>query len=205
MTLYIQNTNKSLYKSIYIDRYIGFPAKSTACTPYICVRLHGAEQPKTQPYISFRARLVVTLKNQEHTKTHRVGACMPSPHSTPTAPQAHAQGSQIKQRHTHNSRVGQNRIYTPYTTVHLLFSLPKIPYMHRIYLVLANPTQHPTSHTRSHCAIHIARLNHHTHTNSDHTAHHKNTAAHPAGACPLHSHSCACVRERPWPLHASPP
>jgi len=37
-------------------------------------------------------------------------------------------------------RVGQNRIYTPYITVCLIESLPKIPYIHRIYMVLANPT-----------------------------------------------------------------
>jgi len=35
-------------------------------------------------------------------------------------------------------RVGQNRIYTPYMTVYLVVSLPKIPYLHRIYMVLAN-------------------------------------------------------------------
>jgi len=37
------------------------------------------------------------------------------------------------------SRVGQNRINTPYMTVYLVISLPKIPYIHRIYMVLANP------------------------------------------------------------------
>ena len=37
-------------------------------------------------------------------------------------------------------RVGQNRIYTPYMTVYSVISLPKIPYIHRIYMVLANPT-----------------------------------------------------------------
>ena len=31
-------------------------------------------------------------------------------------------------------RVGQNRIYTPYLTVYLVISLPKIPYIHRIYI-----------------------------------------------------------------------
>jgi hypothetical protein len=36
-------------------------------------------------------------------------------------------------------RVGQNRIYTPYVTVYLVISLPKIPYIQRIYMVLANP------------------------------------------------------------------
>jgi len=39
------------------------------------------------------------------------------------------------------SRVGQNRIYTPCTTVHLVISLPEMPYVHRIYTVLANPTK----------------------------------------------------------------
>jgi len=37
-------------------------------------------------------------------------------------------------------RVGQNRIYTPYMTVYLVLSLPKIPYINRIYMVLANST-----------------------------------------------------------------
>jgi hypothetical protein len=49
----------------------------------------------------------------------------------------------------HISRVGQNCIYTPYMTVYMVNSLPKIPYTHRIYIyiyyiyiymVLANPT-----------------------------------------------------------------
>ena len=37
------------------------------------------------------------------------------------------------------SRIGQNRIYTPYMTVYLVIFLPKLPYIHRIYMVLANP------------------------------------------------------------------
>jgi hypothetical protein len=41
---------------------------------------------------------------------------------------------------THIHRVGQNCIYTPYLTVYLVNTLPKIPYTHRIYMVLANPT-----------------------------------------------------------------
>jgi len=36
--------------------------------------------------------------------------------------------------------VGQNRIYAPYMTVYLVISLPKIPYIHRIHMVLANPS-----------------------------------------------------------------
>ena len=37
-------------------------------------------------------------------------------------------------------RVGQNCIYTPYMTVYLMISLPKMPYIYRIYIILANPT-----------------------------------------------------------------
>jgi hypothetical protein len=37
-------------------------------------------------------------------------------------------------------RVVQNRIYAPYMTVYLVISLPKIPYVNRIYMVLASPS-----------------------------------------------------------------
>jgi hypothetical protein len=37
-------------------------------------------------------------------------------------------------------RVGQNRIYAPCMTVYLVISLPTLPYIHCIYMVLANPT-----------------------------------------------------------------
>ena len=36
-------------------------------------------------------------------------------------------------------RVGQNHICTPCMTVHLVIFLPKLPYMHRIFMVLVNP------------------------------------------------------------------
>jgi acetyl-CoA carboxylase beta subunit len=36
-------------------------------------------------------------------------------------------------------RVGQNRIYTPHMHVYLAIPLPKLPCIHRIYMVLANP------------------------------------------------------------------
>jgi len=38
------------------------------------------------------------------------------------------------------TRVGQNRINAPYMTVYLAMSPPKVPCIHRIYVVLANPT-----------------------------------------------------------------
>ena len=40
------------------------------------------------------------------------------------------------------TNVGQNRKYTPNQTVYLVISLPKIPFIHRIYMVLANPNHH---------------------------------------------------------------
>jgi len=58
-----------------------------------------------------------------------------------TLPLASGQQWWLKTHH-HKSlinRVGQNRIYTPYMTVYLMISLPKILYIHRIYMVLANP------------------------------------------------------------------
>jgi hypothetical protein len=38
-------------------------------------------------------------------------------------------------------RVGQNHIYTPYMTVYLVISLPKILCVHPIRVALANPTR----------------------------------------------------------------
>jgi len=46
------------------------------------------------------------------------------------------------------TRVGQNRIYTPYMTVYLVVSLPKIPYIHRIHRVLANPSYYTYCHCK---------------------------------------------------------
>jgi len=48
------------------------------------------------------------------------------------------------------SRVGQNPIYAPFMTKYLMISLPKIPYMHRIYMVLANPVLFSASHQACH-------------------------------------------------------
>jgi hypothetical protein len=42
------------------------------------------------------------------------------------------------------NRVGQDRIYTPYKAIYLVNSLPKIPYIHRTFTVLANPTAYGT-------------------------------------------------------------
>jgi hypothetical protein len=37
-------------------------------------------------------------------------------------------------------RVGQYRLYTPYTAVYLLISLPRKTFVHRVYMAMANPT-----------------------------------------------------------------
>jgi hypothetical protein len=49
-----------------------------------------------------------------------------------------------------NSRVGQNRIYTPYMTVYLVIFLPNLPCIYRIYMVLANSTHFPPPFTFCH-------------------------------------------------------
>jgi len=48
--------------------------------------------------------------------------------------------SRIHMLYIHIYRVNQNRIYTPYMNIYLVISLPRIPYAHHIYMVLANPT-----------------------------------------------------------------
>jgi hypothetical protein len=45
-------------------------------------------------------------------------------------------------------RFGQNHVYAPYMTVYLVVSLPKTPYIHHIYRVLANPTYMYTVYAR---------------------------------------------------------
>jgi len=41
--------------------------------------------------------------------------------------------------HLNNSVVGQKRMYALYMTVYLVISLPKMPCIHLVYMVLANP------------------------------------------------------------------
>jgi len=40
-------------------------------------------------------------------------------------------------------RINQNRIYSLCMTVYLVISLPKVPYINRLYMVLANPSYAP--------------------------------------------------------------
>jgi len=54
--------------------------------------------------------------------------------------------------------VGQNRIYAPYMTVYTVISLPKIPYIHRIYMVLANPTDEHQGYTEFQAGEHVSKV-----------------------------------------------
>jgi hypothetical protein len=83
--------------------------------------------------------------------------------------------------HRHTSRVGQNRIYTPCMTVYSVISLPKIPYIHRIYMVLANPTYMHT-HTSTH-AIHTFA----------HTLTHSLVNTHMITSAQTHTHTHLCT------------
>ena len=69
-------------------------------------------------------------------------ACQPIKSHTQVVTTPNGKPTQcLRPQHScHVCRVGQNRIYTPYLAVILVISLPKMPYIHRIYMVLANPT-----------------------------------------------------------------
>jgi len=97
----------------------------------------------------------------------------------------------------HMRRAGQNCIYTPYMTVYSVISLPKVPYIQRICMVLANPTHasfclqhtafcipfythlhkhvHTLSRTRTHTLTTFSYLYTHTHS---HTLTHTLTLTH---------------------------
>jgi len=100
-------------------------------------------------------------------------------------------------------RVGQNRIYTPYMTVCLVISLPKTPYIHRIFMVqphmvLANPShaivpvvhrsQSNGAHTRTRAHTHTTYTR--THTQRTHTHTHKR-----------YTHICAHTQRIPTRTH----
>ena len=53
-------------------------------------------------------------------------------------------------------RVGQNSIYAPYMTVNFVIYLLKIPYTHRIYMVLANPSDDCFARTCT--ALHVPKI-----------------------------------------------
>ena len=58
------------------------------------------------------------------------------------------------------SRVGQNRVYTPFMTVYLVIPLPKIPYIHRMYIWFW-PTLSPSNSLLPvwmSCALHLAGM-----------------------------------------------
>jgi len=51
-------------------------------------------------------------------------------------------------------RVGQNRICTPYMTVYSVNYLSGIPYIHRKYMVLANPSNFHAKNTVNTPCVH---------------------------------------------------
>ena len=57
----------------------------------------------------------------------------------------------------HMHRVGQNRIYTPHVTVYLVFFLPELPYIHRIYMYGFGPPYTFLNHHQHVCILERAR------------------------------------------------
>ena len=90
-----------------------------------------------------------------------------------------------KPRTSHKTRVGQDRIYTPYMDINLMISLPELPYIYRTYMVLANPTQDTCTHRN-------VRTHAHPHKTREHTAMYTHTHAHPHKTrvhTAMHTHS----------------
>jgi len=115
--------------------YGDFPAKNTVFTPIIYIYIYGFGQPYTYTKVMIRV-------GQNHTFTPYMTVCMygdfPAKNTVFTPYiyiYIHIYG--FGQPYTYTKvkiRVGQNRIYTPYMTVCMMISLPKTPYLHRIYL-----------------------------------------------------------------------
>jgi hypothetical protein len=127
------------------------------------------------------------------------------------------------------NRVG--RINTPFMTVYLVSFLPKVPYIHRTYMALANPTDeesvrgrgsavagailgnnmrvtfcHVPSQTRAH--THTNTHTHtHTHTQHTHTHAHTHTHIHTHTLHIVlhraHGHTCCCTYLIMQRLHSS--
>jgi hypothetical protein len=47
-------------------------------------------------------------------------------------------------------RVGQSRVYTPHMTVHLVISMPKIPYIYTVYVMFWPTLREDEEGTRVH-------------------------------------------------------
>jgi hypothetical protein len=80
------------------------------------------------------------MQQNKHTHTHTKSCIQHATYVTHTNPCVCCDIYHRERRLHHLLRVGQNCIYTPYMTLYIVISLLKVPYIHRIYRVLANPT-----------------------------------------------------------------
>ena len=118
-------------------------------------------------------------QTRTHTNTHTHKHTQAKQHTRSLLQRKYAQALHlVLTRHCHHrllhtSRVGQNRIFTPYMTVCLVNTLHKIPYIHRIYIWFW-PTLHTSIHRQSNTHTHTQ-----THTNTHpHTHTHTQTRTH---------------------------
>jgi len=116
----------------------------TSTHPHPHIHLHTASAPHPHTTCSSLSPPFPHTHTHTHTHTH------PHPNTlTASHPFLHScthnnndVQAYVSHNHTHIPRVGRNHIYTYIYTVYLVISLPKILYIHRIYIymVLASPT-----------------------------------------------------------------
>ena len=108
-----------------------------SCAVCVCVCVHVLKCMRT---IGSRARVHTLAHTHSHTqacrhpKSYNREACK----SAHTHSHTHTHTLTHTHKHVcteHVCRVGQNRIYTPYMTVYLVISLPKIPCILIIYYI----------------------------------------------------------------------
>jgi len=142
------HTQNGLARTVYIHRiFDDFSAKNTVYTPYIYMVLakpmysyirctNGIDHVHVCMTMSMYVwPCCATRAGQKYTFIAIYGVHTVFTMSMYVWPCC---TTRVGHKHTCIARVGQNRIYTPYMTVYLMISLPKIPYIHRIYMVLAN-------------------------------------------------------------------
>ena len=109
-----------------------YPWKIRFGQPYIhtaCTQIQKRRPTSVSNFITHPRASVVPTSNSVQAMSRPIEKGTPG-NDTRIHTRTHAH----THTHSHIHRVGQNRIYTPYMTVYLMISLPKVPYIHRIYM-----------------------------------------------------------------------
>ena len=113
---------------------------------YVCVRVCVCAHMRICCVLMTVCQALYLIQHLGATHKHTPHTHTPTPACMCVLPHPHA----------HMCRVGQNRTYTSYMTLHLVISLPKIPYIHCKY-VWFWPTLHmcspPACPARQHVCV----------------------------------------------------